>query len=426
MTAILLLGTMLLLLLIGMPVAFAIGLSGMIYLLVTDMRPLILLPQRLLVGMDTYVLIAIPLFTLAGYIMECGGISKRLVDCVEKFFGRVPGSMGMITIVCCTIFAALTGSGPATVAAIGAIMIPPMLNGGYTKKQAAGLLAAGGALGPIIPPSICMIVYGCTMNLSIPSMFAASVLPGLLLALAFIIVNFVIAKRMHIQKSEKRYTFQETARSTWKALGVLFMPVLVLGGIYGGFFTPTEAAVICVVYCTILGFVYRELTIKSLIESMKKTVETSAMILLIVSMSEIFEWILSSARIPTTITEAVVPYLHNKTVYLIILLIILFIAGCFMETLASIVILAPILVPIGIQLGINELHLGVVFCIALVVGFITPPFGVNLFTATGVAHVSFTDVVKGVFPYLIVSMIIVVILAFVPDIILWLPSVMGQ
>lgn len=423
MNGFLLLGSLLILLVIGIPVAYAIGLSGVIFLLVTSMRPMVVIPQRLFLGMDTYVLIAIPLFTLSGYIMECGGMSKRLVDCIEKYFGKMPGSMGTITIICCTVFAALTGSGPATVAAIGAIMMPAMLKSGYSKQQSAGLLAAGGALGPIIPPSICMIVYGCTLNLSIPTMFIASMLPGIMLALVFVAVNIVIAKKNHIVVTSEKYTLKEIAKSTWSALGVLFMPVLVLGGIYGGFFTPTEAAVICVVYCTVIGIVYKELSIKSLISAMERTIETSAMIIMIVAMSNIFGWILSAAQIPSKIAQAVVPLLHSQTLYMIILLVFLFLAGCFMETLASIVIFGPILVPIGIELGIDSLHLGVVFCIALVVGFITPPFGVNLFTAAGVAKVSFTDVVKGVLPYLLAAMAFVILLAFVPGIVLWLPSI---
>lgn len=420
----LLLGGLLLMLIIGIPVAYAIGLSGVLFLLITSMRPMIVLPQRLFLGMDTYVLIAIPLFTLAGYIMECGGMSQRLVDCIEKYFGKMKGSMGIITIVCCMVFAALTGSGPATVAAIGAIMLPGLLKSGYTKQQAAGLLAAGGALGPVIPPSICMIVYGCTMNLSIPTMFMASMLPGLLLTFVFLIVNIIIAKRNHIVAVEEKYTVKEILLSTWRALGVLFMPILVLGGIYGGIFTPTEAAVICVVYCTIISIVYKELSVKRFVEALEKTVESSSTIIMIVAMSNIFGWILSASKVPTTIAETVVPLLHNQTVYLLVLLVFLFIAGCFMETLASIVIFAPILVPIGIELGIDPLHLGVVFCIALVVGFITPPFGVNLFTATGVVKVPFLDVVKGVSPYVAAAMLVVLILAFVPGIVLWLPSIM--
>ena len=425
MNGLLLLGSLLFLLVIGIPVAYAIGLSGVIFLLITSMRPMVVIPQRLFLGMDTYVLIAIPLFTLSGYIMECGGMSKRLVDCIEKYFGRMPGSMGTITVVCCTVFAALTGSGPATVAAIGAIMMPAMLKSGYSKPQSAGLLAAGGALGPVIPPSICMIVYGCTLNLSIPTMFIASMIPGILLALVFIAVNIVTARKNRIVTVSEKYTFREIARSTWNASGVLFMPVLVLGGIYGGLFTPTEAAVICVVYCTVIGIVYKELSLKSFINALEKTVDTSAMIIMIVAMSNIFGWILSAAQIPTKIARAVVPLLHSPLLYMVILLIFLFLAGCFMETLASIVIFGPILVPIGVELGIDPLHLGVVFCIALVVGFITPPFGVNLFTAAGVAKVSFTDVVKGVLPYLLSAMAVVIFLAFVPEVILWLPNIIN-
>ncbi len=419
MLAILLLGVMLVLIMVGVPIAFAIGLSASFFLEVTGMRPQILLPQRLLVGINSFALIAVPLFTFSGYLMEQGGLSKRLVDWVEKIFGWFPGSMGTITILCCTIFASLTGSGPATVAAIGAIMFPAMISGGYSRETAAGLLAAGGSLGPIIPPSVAMIVYGSTMSLSIPNMFLAAIIPGLLLAFLFIVVNTVIAFRKNIKPVRQTFTRQEFLRSTVSASGVILLPVIVLGGIYGGVFTPTEAAAVCVIYSLFLGMAFRELTWKKVADCLKLTARTSAMVILICGMSAIFGWILAAAKIPTTIATAVLPYLSSPEVYLIILMFFLFFVGCLMETLSSIVILAPILVPIGIQLGVDPLHLGVLFCINLVIGFITPPFGVNIFTACSVTGQSFPAVVKGLLPFLLVAMAAVMVFAFVPGITLF-------
>lgn len=425
MEILILFGSLLVLIIFGVPIAFSIGLSGAFFLVVTQMRPLILVAQRLMVGMDSFALLAIPLFTLAGYIMEQGGLSKRLVDWAQSIFGWFPGSMGTITIVCCTVFAALTGSGPATVAAIGSIMIPAMISSGYKKENAAGLLAAGGALGPIIPPSISMIVYGTTMSLSVPDMFLAGIVPGLMLALGYIGINTVYAVKNNIKRNEQKYSAMECLVFTWKALAVLMLPVIVLGGIYGGIFTPTEAASVCVLYSVMLGVLYKELSWKKLIIAMEKTVETSAMVVFIVGMSGLLGWVLAAAKIPAMIANSVIPMFSNKYVYMIILMMLLFVVGCVMEILASIVILAPILVPIGIQMGWDPLHLGIIFCVNLIVGYITPPFGVNLFTAASTAGVPFAGVLKGVIPYLLASVAIVLILAFIPDIILFLPRLIS-
>ncbi len=424
MEAVLLLGVMMVLLAFGVPIAFSIGLSSVFFLLSTGLTKMILIPQRIIVGADSFVLLAIPLFTLSGYLMEHGGLSKRLVDCVEKSCGGFPGSMGTITIICCTIFAALTGSGPATVAAIGAIMIPSMRKAGYSRETSAGIIAAGGALGPIVPPSVTMIIYGASLDLSIPDMFMASIIPGLFIALVLILVNTVYACKNGVKSEKVKYSAREKLSSAYHALGVLFLPVLILGGIYGGFFTPTEAAAICVVYTIVLGMVYRELTMKNLMTAMKQTVTTTAMVVTIIAISNIFGWILASAKIPQMIAGAVIPLVHNQTVYMLVLMAILFVVGCIMDTCPAILILGPILVPIGIQLGVDPLHLGVVYCINLVVGFITPPFGINLFTAASTAGISFAQVVKGIIPFLLAEIACVLFIAFCPPITLWLPSIL--
>lgn len=423
--AALLLGVMLLLLAFGLPIMFCIGLSSVVFLLTTGMKPLILMPQRILVGADSFIFLAIPLFTLAGYLMDSGGLSKRLVDFVNKAFGWFPGSMGTVTIICCAIFAALTGSAPATVAAIGAIMIPAMLDAGYTKETSAGLVAAGGALGPIIPPSITMIIYGAALDLSIPDMFIASVVPGIMIAIVLIITNTILSIKWGIKGSGKKYTAGEIWKSFIHAIGVLLLPVIVLGGIYGGIFTPTEAAAVCVVYSVFLGICYRELTLKNFLIAMKKTVQTCGMVMGIISVSYIFQWILAAAKIPTVISQALIPHIANANVYMLIIMILLFIIGALMDVTAAILILGPILVPIGISLGIDPLHLGVIYCINLCVGYITPPFGINLFTAVSTANVPFTGVVKGIIPFIIVIIAVVMIMAFVPATTLWLPSIIG-
>lgn len=425
MSAVILFGILIGGIVLGIPVCFSIAYSGIGFLEFTQMKPLILVAQRSLNGMDSYTLLAIPLFTFAGYLMDKGGLSKRLVTFLERAFFWIPGGMGTITVLCCAVFAALTGSGPATVAGIGAMMYPAMLAGGYKKESAAGLLACGGALGPVIPPSICMIVYGTTMGVSVPAMFMAALVPGLLMALFLIITNIFVCKKQGIAQKKKKYTGKEILDGLKHAWGVLLLPIIVLGGIYGGVFTPTEAAAVCVAFSLILGICYKELTLKNLFESMLKTVETSSMVIIIVGMSSVLSWILSATGIPAAIAEAITPLLGNKYIYIIVLLIILFLIGCLMETVASMLILAPILVPIGVAFGMNELHLAIVFSIALVVGMVTPPFGLNLFTACATCDQTFVQVVKGMVPYLIALILAVVVVAFVPQLALALPHAMG-
>ncbi len=425
MSAFIIFGILIGFIFLGVPVCFSIAYSGIGYILSSQAQPLILIAQRSLNGMDNYTLLAIPLFTLAGFIMDKGGLSKRLVAFLERAFFWIPGGIGTITVLCCAVFAALTGSGPATVAAIGAITYPAMKQAGYRENSAAGLLACGGALGPVIPPSICMIVYGTTFGVSVPAMFMAAVVPGLLMALFLIVTNIFVCKRQNVAQVKKSYTLREIWMSFTKSWGVLLLPIVVLGGIYGGIFTPTEASAVCVVFAVVLGICYRELNLKNMLEALVKTVETSAMVIIIVGMSAILSWILSATGIPAQIAAKVVPFLGNQYVYIIVLLIILFIIGCLMETVASMLILGPILVPIGLELGVNELHLSMIFCLALIVGMVTPPFGLNLFTACATTGQSFMQVVKGMVPYMVALIIAVIIVSFVPELALFLPHITG-
>ena len=420
---VLLLGLLLVLIFFGIPIGFAILLTSTLFIQATDLTELVVSPQRLALGLDSSSLLAIPLFTLMGYIMEACGLSKRLVDWVYSLFGRVRGSLGIVTIICCTIFAALSGSGPATVMAIGTLLVPAMEENGYPPRSAAGLTAMAGALGPIIPPSIVMIVYGTTMSVSITKMFMGGVLPGLLIALFLIITNQIITRKFDLKVSQQHYTFGDLLRITWRALPTLLLPVLILGGIYGGVVTPTESATVGCVYSLVLALVYRKINVKSFIEILRKTVETTAMIAILTGSAAVFGWILSTTRIPTQIANVIVPMLGGNTVlYWIILLIILMFVGCIMDALASIVMLAPILVPIGTAMGIQDIHLGIVFCVSLIVGFVTPPFGANLFAAVGLTKQPFAEVVKGVIPFLIAALIALILLVVFPQISMFLPS----
>jgi C4-dicarboxylate transporter DctM subunit len=406
--------SLLVLMLIGMPIAYALVLCSGITLVSTDFADLIIMVQRMFGGLDSFPILACPLFILAGYIMEGSSMSQRLVDWASCVCGRTRGGVGTVTIVACAIFAALTGSGPATVAAIGAIMYPTLIDAGYPKNSSAALVAAGGALGPVIPPSIVMIIYGTTMGVSVPDMFTGAIVPGVLMAVALIAANNLMARRWGIEVSDKKYTAREVLGYTWKAAGTLFMPVLVLGGIYKGIFTATEAAAIACAYSLLISICYKSMTFKKLFEILKKSATVSAMGLLIVGSANVFGWLLAAGKIPATITTFLVPLLHTKVLYMAVLLILLFIIGTLMETSASVVILAPIIVPTGLALGFDPLHLGLVFVIALVVGYITPPFGVNLFTVCSTTGESYVDVVKGLVPYILTVIAAVILIAAFP------------
>ena len=412
----------------GVPVAFSILGSGIFFLLETGMKPLTLVCQRAVTGLDSFPLLAVPLFVFVGDLMDRGGISKRMIKWAESLLGWLPGGLGIVTIVSCAIFAALTGSGPATVAAIGSIMIPSLVKNGYPIKTAAGMAAAGGALGPIIPPSIPMIIYGVTMSVSIPKMFVAGIVPGVTLMLLLIGVNAVIAVRNPeiLKYKGEKFSFREFLKNTWAALGALLLPILILGGIYSGVFTPTEAAAVGVVYALFVGiFVYREIKISDLPKALVKSMETAAMVDFIIAAANLLSWIMSVTQISNQIVGALSVFITNKYIYLLVLMLLLFIVGALMDTVAAIIIIAPVIVPLGITLGLDPLHLGMIFVINLVIGYVTPPFGYNLFTACSVTGLKFNDIVKGVWPFLLIEMAAVMIFAYVPVLITWLPGLLG-
>ena len=411
---------------LGMPIAFSIITTVAGYLIVTDARPLILVAQRCYAGLDSVACLAVPLFTLAGYLMEKGGISKRLVDWVGMLLGGIRGSLGIVAVVTCTIFAALTGSGPATVCAIGGILYLPMVQSGYPEKMANGLIAAGGSLGPIIPPSIAMIVYASTMGTSITKMFAGALIPGLVISLTLCVTVYFQARKYNIPVRKEKHAFKEFLKATVNAFGVLLIPVVVLGGIYGGFVTTTEAAALACVMSLILGFLYKELNLKSLLHCLAQTVETSAMVMFIMGAAAGFTWLLNATQLPAKLVSAIVPLINgSQFLYLLALFLILLLVGALMDTLTSVVILAPILIPIGTNLGLDPLHLGVVFCVNLIGGFITPPYGINLFTVCSVTKTPFNDVVKGVLPYVVVELLCVLLFTFCPFFTTWLPSIVA-
>ena len=414
------------LLVLGVPIAYVICASSVAYLVTTDMAPLVLIVQKAVSGVDSFPLMAIPLFIVMGYLMEAAGLSGRLINWTQLFFGRITGGLGMIAIVTSAIFAALTGSGPATVAAIGTIMFPRMLERGYPRGGAAGMISSAAALGPIIPPSTVMIIYATTMGVSITELFMAGVLPGILIAVIFCVLNYVQAKSVwHLPKEHEKHTAGEALKLTVQALPTLLLPVIILGGIYGGVFTPTEAGAVGTVYSAILGIVYKQLTWKSVKDVLRKSLEASAMAGFLIGMSGIFCWIIAAAKIPTAIVNTLMPVLNgNKLLFWILFLIVLLAAGCVLEALSAVVLLAPILVPVGLAMGIDSLHIAIVFCVTMTIGIITPPFGGVLFTTVSITKTPFGEVAKGEVPYILAMILAVVMLVVFPQIGLLLPQMM--
>ncbi|MGF6906360.1 TRAP transporter large permease [Fusobacterium sp. PH5-44] len=412
---------------ISVPVAYAILASGITFLITTDMKPLTLVCQKLVSGLDSFPLLAVPLFVLVGELMDSGGISRRMVKWAESLVGWLPGGLGIVTVISCALFAALTGSGPATVAAIGGILVPSLTEKGYSKEKAAGLVAAAGALGPIIPPSIPMIIYGVTMGLSIPKMFIGGIIPGLVIVLLLIGVNTLIAIKNPkiLENKGAKFNIKNFLYNTWSALGALMIPVIILGGIYGGIFTPTEAAAVGVVYALFVGLViYREIKIKNLPRILIKSMETAAMVNFIIAAANLLSWIMSVTKVSTDVVEILMTFVSNKYTYLLMLMLLLFFVGALIDTVAAIIIIAPIIVPLGIKLGLDPLHLGMIFVINLVIGYVTPPFGYNLFTACSITGLKFDQIVKGVLPFLLIEMAAVMLFAYCPWLVTWLPNLL--
>ncbi|MDO4973394.1 MAG: TRAP transporter large permease [Eubacteriales bacterium] len=412
-------------LLTGLPVAIGIELANISFLGITKIQPFLILTQRIFVGANSFTLLAIPMFVLCGYIMEYSGLSKDLVNFVSSIFGNIRGSMGIITVIACAIFAALTGSGPATVVAIGAIMYPALIESGYTKGQSAGIIACGGALGPTIPPSTSLVLYGSIIGTSISKMFAAILLPGILVAVTFCVVNiFVVRKTPSIRKTGHKFVFKEFIRNTVRAIPVLLLPIIILGGIYSGIFTPTEAGTVGCVYAFLFGLIRRSLPLQTIKKMLTRTVEAAGSCVAIVAMSNLFSYILAVTNIPVIVSNAVLGVVDSPNMYLLMLFIIVLICGCLMDGIIIICIMAPILIPIGFQLGIHELQLAMAFNVTLMCGLITPPFGINLFVSSSSNGVNFTDTVKGAAPYIAASILVALAATFIKPLSTWLPSLL--
>ncbi|MDR2133054.1 MAG: TRAP transporter large permease [Clostridiales Family XIII bacterium] len=402
-----------------LPVGVALGMATLIVLITQTNIPVAMISQNVFAGLDSFALMAIPFFMLAGNLMALGGIARRIVRLADAVFGKIAGGIGIVTTAACMFFAALSGSGPATVSAIGAMMIPEMEKRGYDKGFATGLTAAAGTIGVIIPPSIPFVIYGVVASQSVGDLFIAGILPGILIGVALMAVCFVISvkrgyKGRGASEREKSEGFLTVLRESFWAI---LAPVIVLGGIYGGIFTPTEASVVAIIYSLLIGvFVYRELTWKIWLDSLKATADLTGLSCLALGFSMSFSAYLAIDQMPVKISDVLKAHIGNGAVMMLIIIAILLILGCFIDNISSCLILTPVFLPILESFGVDPIHFGVVMTMALSIGFVTPPYGANLFVASAVTGLKVETVAKSVAPFLLALIVCMLLVAFIPNI----------
>lgn len=410
-------------LLLAMPIATAMGVASLAAILVADM-PITFLVQVMFEALNSFPLIAIPLFILAGGIMERGGLSQRIVDIFLPLIGRTWGGLAIVTVLACMFFAAISGSGPPTVAAIGSIMIPAMVRQGYSPTFAGGVTASGGTLGILIPPSVPMIIYGVSSETSIPRLFAAGVVPGLLVGALLIAMTYLLSRRRGYRSSEGVLDFGAFVRALRRGVWALLAPIIILGGIYTSVFTPTESAVVAVVYGLFVStVVYREMDFAKLRETFVFSATISGSVLVIIAVATVFGQILTLQNIPQDLARWIGSLSDNKYVILFVIIGALIFIGMWMDTIAQIILLTPVLLPVVKNLGVDPMHFGIIFVLCCEIGFLTPPLGVNLFVAMRLTGVSLESLSKSALPYVGVLIFSVVLIVFLPQLALWLPQV---
>lgn len=412
---------------ISVPVAVCLGFASLIALQIKGIL-LITLAQSVFEGLDSFALMAVPFFILAGNLMQTGGMSRRLINLANVLVGWFRGGLGSVSVLTSMFFATISGSSSATTAAIGSTLIPAMEKKGYPKPFAAATCAAAGELGVIIPPSIPMVIYALVANVSIGSLFIAGFIPGVMIGLSLILTIIIVARLKGydiIQRQSKREWFKEL----WKALKdssfALLMPFIILGGIYRGWFTPTEASVIAVVYGLVIGmFIYREIKWKDLLPIFSKSMVTTSLMMSIVAYAAIFGYVLTMEQVPQKLGKAIAEFSDSPIVFMLLVNIFLFLVGTLMEALVTIILVAPILAPVALQFGIDPVHFGIIMVVNVAIGMLTPPVAVNLVVASKIANLRMSQLTRPVVLYLIILMLDVLIISYVPAISTWLPSLL--
>ncbi|MDH3629454.1 MAG: TRAP transporter large permease [Rhodospirillales bacterium] len=411
-------------LLLGVPIATAMGIAAVVAILIAGL-PITFLVQVMFEALNSFPLIAIPLFILAGAIMERGGLSQRIVDIFMPLIGRSYGGLAIVTILACMFFAAISGSGPPTVAAIGSIMIPSMLRQGYTASFSGGVTASGGTLGILIPPSVPMIIYGVSSETSIPRLFAAGIVPGVAVGLMLTVTAYLLARRAGYRSADAAVDVIAFLRALRRGIWALLAPIIILGGIYTSVFTPTESAVVAVVYGLLVSLlVYREMTFAKLKETFIFSATISGSVLVIIATATVFGQILTLQNIPQDMAKWIASLSDDKHVILLIVCVLLIFIGMWMDTIAQIILLTPVLLPVVKTMGVDPVHFGILFVLCCEIGFLTPPLGVNLFVAMRLTGCSIESLSKSALPYVMVLVFAIIVMIFLPEITLWMPSLL--
>lgn len=402
---------------IGVPIAISLGLSTLATIICSQTLPIEYMAQVCFTSIDSFPIMAIPFFIAAGEYMGAGGLSKRLLNLADEIVGGLYGGIGLTAVVTCMFFGAISGSGPATVAAIGALTIPAMIERGYDKFFSAALVAAAGCVGVMIPPSNPFVVYGVSSQVSIGDLFMGGIVPGILTGIVLMLYCYFYSKKRGWRGEQKERNWRTLGEAFWEAKWALVVPVIVLGGIYGGIMTPTEAAAVAAFYGLIVGvFLYREMDFKTVCSSCVASCETSSIIIVLMAMATLFGNIMTIEDVPGTIARWMLSITESKIIILLLINVLLLIVGVFMEALAAIVILTPILLPVVTGVGVSPLHFGIIMVVNLAIGFLTPPVGVNLFVASGVAQAKIEKIAVAVLPMIALMLIVLAIITYCPSV----------
>lgn len=424
MSAIILFLSFVILIFLGVPIAFSMGLSSLIYLVLTDI-PYIIIAQKLFSGINSFVLLCIPGFVLAGNLMNTGGITKRIIRFSNAAIGHIRGGLGLANIVASMIFAGITGTAIADTTSLGAILIPAMEEEGYDVPFSVAVTASSSTIGPIIPPSLPMIIVGTLTGLSVSKLFLGGAIPGVLLGIFLMIVSYAISVKREYPKDVKK-PMSVVIKTFFSAFWALMLTVIILWGILGGLFTPTEASIIASLYAFIVGkFIYKELQWRDIPKIILDTMKTSAAIMLLVGFAATFGWILASEQIPQLVAEFILSISRDKIIVLLLLNALLLFVGMFMETIAALIILFPVLLPVAVEIGMDPVHFGVMAVLNLMIGLTTPPVGVCLFAGASIGKISIAKATRAIMPFLAVSLFVLMLVTFIPQITLFLPNLLN-
>lgn len=403
---------------IGVPVAFSLMFCGVMLMWYMGMFNTQIIAQNMIAGADTFTLLAIPFFILAGELMNAGGLSRRIIDFAIACVGHIRGGLGIVAIMAAVIMASISGSAAADTAALAAILIPMMAKAGYNVPRSAGLIAAGGVIAPVIPPSMAFIVFGVAANVSITQLFMAGIVPGLLMGIALVITWLVVVRKDNVE-ALPRVGGKERLRATGRALWALGMPVIILGGIKAGVVTPTEAAVVAAVYALFVGMViYRELSPRELPKVILQAAKTTSVIMFLVCAALVSSWLITAANIPAEITGYIEPLIDRPMALMFVIMLVVLVVGTALDLTPTILILTPVLMPIIKQAGIDPVYFGVLFIMNTCIGLLTPPVGVVLNVVSGVGRVPLGKVTIGVWPFLVTQVLVLFLLVLFPDIVL--------